>query len=395
MTQTAPPTWQPGSLRAATGGLVALTLATFVAITTELVPVGLLPQMSADLGVTESIAGLLVTVYAFMVAVLAIPLTLGTRRLPRKGLLLVTLAAYTASNLLVGVAPGFGVVAAGRALGGVAHALFFSLSIGYASRLVAPQVTGRALALVTAGASAGLVLGVPLSTSLGIAVGWRNGFLVLAAACGIATVLVATLLPGVSADDAPHADDTRTARRARLGIVSASNTLTYLGQYVVYTYVSVILLASGLRETAVGPVLLGLGAVGLLGTAYAATSLDRHPRRGTVVVHAGMALGLLALGLTFPTTAGVLAGAAIWCGSFGAMASVFQTAAIRTRGGSPDVIGALVNSTANIGIGGGAALGALVLVGPGLDALPFVGAALVVASLVVILVARHAFPAAP
>jgi len=382
-------------LRAATGGLVALTLATFVAITTELVPVGLLPQMSADLGVTESIAGLLVTVYAFMVAVLAIPLTLGTRRLPRKGLLLVTLAAYTASNLLVGVAPGFGVVAAGRALGGVAHALFFSLSIGYASRLVAPQVTGRALALVTAGASAGLVLGVPLSTSLGIAVGWRNGFLVLAAACGIATVLVATLLPGVSADDAPHADDTRTARRARLGIVSASNTLTYLGQYVVYTYVSVILLASGLRETAVGPVLLGLGAVGLLGTAYAATSLDRHPRRGTVVVHAGMALGLLALGLTFPTTAGVLAGAAIWCGSFGAMASVFQTAAIRTRGGSPDVIGALVNSTANIGIGGGAALGALVLVGPGLDALPFVGAALVVASLVVILVARHAFPAAP
>ena len=74
------------------------------------------------------------------------------------------------------------------------------------------------------------------------------------------------------------------------------------------------------------------------------------------------------------------------------MASVFQTAAIRTRGASPDVIGALVNSTANIGIGGGAALGALVLVGPGLDALPFVGAALVVASLVVIVVARRAFP---
>ncbi|GIG19865.1 MFS transporter [Cellulomonas chitinilytica] len=395
MTQTAPTTWQPGSLRAAAGGLAALTLATFVALTTELVPVGLLPQMSDDLGVTESIAGLLVTVYAFMVAALAIPLTLGTRRLPRKGLLLVTLAAYTASNLLVGIAPGFGVVAAGRALGGVAHALFFSLSIGYGSRLVAPRFTGRALALVTAGASAGLVLGVPLSTTLGVAVGWRNGFLVLAAACGVATVLVATLLPGVSADDAPHADGTRTARRARLGIVSVSNTLTYLGQYVVYTYVSVILLASGLRETAVGPVLLGLGAVGLLGTAYAATSLDRHPRRGTVVVHAGMALGLLAVGLTFPTTAGVLAGAALWCGSFGAMASVFQTAAIRTRGGSPDVIGALVNSTANIGIGGGAALGALVLVGPGLEALPFVGAGLVVASLVVILVARTAFPAKP
>ena len=395
MTRTEQSTRGPGSVRAAAGGLAALTLATFVAVTTELVPVGLLPQISTDLAVTESIAGLLVTVYAFMVATLAIPLTLGTRRLPRKGLLLGTLAAYTVSNALVGVAPTFGVVAAGRAVGGVAHALFFSLSIGYASRLVAPHVTGRALALVTAGASGGLVLGVPLSTALGTAVGWRNGFLVLAAACALATVLVATLLPPVSGDDAPHADDTRTDRRRRLGIVSTTNTLTYLAQYVVYTYVSVILLATGLSETAVGPVLLGLGAVGLVGTAYAAASLDRNPRRGTVVVHAGMAVALLALGLVFPSRVGVLVAAAVWSASFGAMASVFQTAAIRTRGASPDLIGALVNSTANIGIGGGAALGALVLVGPGLDALPFVGAALVVASLVVIVVARRAFPRTP
>lgn len=395
MTRTEQATWRPGSVRDAAGGLAALTLATFVAISTELVPVGLLPQISTDLDVTESIAGLLVTVYAFMVATLAIPLTLGTRRLPRKGLLLITLVAYTVSNALVGIAPTFGVVAAGRAVGGIAHALFFSLSIGYASRLVAPQVTGRALALVTAGASAGLVLGVPLTTTLGTAIGWRNGFLVLAACCALATVLVATLLPPVSSDDAPHADDTQTDRRRRLGIVSTTNTLTYLAQYTVYTYVSVILLATGLRETAVGPVLLGLGAVGLLGTAYAAASLDRHPRRGTVVVHALMALGLLGLGAAFPTTAGILVAAAVWCGAFGAMASVFQTAAIRTRGASPDVIGALVNSTANIGIGGGAAVGALVLVGPGLDTLPYVGAGLVAASLVVIVVARRAFPDTP
>ncbi|MDQ0372787.1 MFS transporter [Cellulomonas humilata] len=392
MTRTEQTTWRPGTVREAAGGLVALTLATFVAITTELVPVGLLPQISTDLEVTESVAGLLVTVYAFMVAALAIPLTLGTRRLPRKGLLLVTLVAYTVSNALVGIAPSFGLVAAGRAVGGIAHALFFSLSIGYASRLVLPQVTGRALALVTAGASAGLVLGVPLSTALGIAVGWRNGFLVLAAGCALATILVATLLPPVSGDDAPHADHTRTDRRRRLGIVSSANTLTYLAQYTVYTYVSVILLATGLAETAVGPVLLGLGAVGLVGTAYAALSLDRNPRRGTLVVHAVMALGLLALGVAFPSRVGVLVAAAVWSGAFGAMASVFQTAAIRTRGASPDIIGALVNSTANIGIGGGAALGGLVLVGPGLGALPYVGAGLLAVSLVVIVVARRSFP---
>jgi predicted MFS family arabinose efflux permease len=174
--------------------------------------------------------------------------------------------------------------------------------------------------------------------------------------------------------------------------VSTTNTLTYLAQYTVYTYVSVLLLATGLAETAIGPVLLGLGAVGLVGTAYAAVSLDRDPRRGTLVVHAVMALGLLALGLVFPSQAGVLVAAAVWSGSFGAMASVFQAAAIRTRGASPDVIGALVNSTANIGIGGGAALGALVLVGPGLGTLPYVGAGLLLVSLVVIVVARRSFP---
>ena len=327
--------------------------------------------MSTDLEVTESVAGLLVTVYAFMVAALAIPLTLGTRRLPRKGLLLVTLVAYTVSNVLVGIAPSFGLVAAGRAVGGVAHALFFSLSIGYASRLVLPQVTGRALALVTAGASAGVVLGVPLATALGTAVGWRNAFLVLAAGCALATVLVATLLPPCPATT--RRTPTTPAPTGAGGSASCrpTNTLTYLAQYTVRTYVSVILLATGLSETAVGPVLLGLGAVGLVGTAYAAVSLDRNPRRGTLVVHAVMALGLLALGLAFPSRVGVLVAAAVWSGAFGAIASVFQAAAIRTRGASPDVIGALVNSSANIGIGGGAALGALVLVGPGLGALPY------------------------
>ena len=102
---------------------------------------GLLPQMSDDLAVTESVAGLLVTVYAVMVAALSVPLVLATRRLPRKGLLLGTLVAYTLSNALVAVAPSFGVVAGARALGGIAHAIFFSVAIGYASRLVSPQFT--------------------------------------------------------------------------------------------------------------------------------------------------------------------------------------------------------------------------------------------------------------
>ncbi|MFB9746809.1 MFS transporter [Leifsonia shinshuensis] len=385
----------PGSVREAAGGLVALTAATFLAVTTEMLPVGLLPAIGHDMRVSDPVTGLLVTIYAFMVAVLAVPLTLSTSRFSRKGLLQATLVAYTVSNLLVAVAPDFGVLAAGRAFGGIAHALFFSVSIGYASRLVAPAFTGRALALVTAGAAAGFVLGVPLSTSLGTALGWRAAFGVLAGVCAITVVIVALLLPAVPGGGTGHLGEGAGARRVRLAVVSTTNAVVYLGQFTVYTFVSVILLATGLPAAGVGPVLLGIGAVGLLGTWFAAATLDRRPRATVLTLLGAVTAGLVGVGLAFPALAGVLAAAVVWGAGFGGVASVFQTAAIRTRGATPEVIGALVNATANVGIGAGAAVGAAVLAGPGLGWLPFAGAALIVVGLVIVLVARRSFPSSP
>ncbi|GAA4688665.1 putative arabinose efflux permease, MFS family [Promicromonospora umidemergens] len=387
------PTWQPGDVREAGGGLFALALATFVAITTELVPVGLLPLISDDLDVSEGVAGLLVTAYAFMVAVLAVPLTTATRKLPRKTLLLTALGVYVLSNVIVAVAPTFALVAVARTLGGASHAVFFSVSIGYASRLVRAHLAGRALGLVTLGASAGFVLGVPLTTALGTAVGWRAAFLVLAVACTLAGVLTALVLPSVPGGGAPPDDAARGARRTALAKVTTANALAYLGHYTVYTYVSVLLLATGLATAALGPALLLIGALGLIGAGFAAARLDVRPRQTTVITLVVVAGGILALGLAFPGTAGTLAAAAVWSIGFGAVAAVFQAAAIRTRGASPDVVGALVNSTANIGIGGGAALGALVLDGAGFAAVPYTGAVIVVAALLVVLVARQGFPA--
>ncbi|MEV8213262.1 MFS transporter [Leifsonia sp. NPDC077715] len=387
--------WDPGTLRQAAGGLVALTVATFLAVTTEMLPVGVLPAVGRDIGVTDSVTGLLVTVYAFMVAVLAVPLTLSTARVSRKGLLTSTIVGYTISNALVAVAPNFGVLAAGRAFGGVAHALFFSVSIGYASRLVRPAFTGRALAIVTAGAAAGFVLGVPLSTSLGNAVGWRAAFGVLAGVCALTVVFVLVLLPAVPGGGREHTGAGVGARRVRLGIVSTANAVVYLGQFTVYTFVSVLLLGAELPEAGIGPVLLGLGAVGLLGTWFAGSMLDRRPRFVVLVLLSVLTLALVAVGLVFPALGGTLAAAAFWGAAFGGMASVFQTAAIRTRGATPEVVGALVNSTANVGIGGGAAIGAAVLAGPGAGWLPYAGAALVFVGLVIVLVARRSFPSEP
>ncbi|MFC7755000.1 MFS transporter [Tsukamurella soli] len=191
-------------------GLLSLSLATCLAVTTEMLPVGLLPSIGATFGVAPSTTGLLVTAFAGMVAAFSVPLAIATRRLPRKPLILATVSTYVASNVLISVAPTFAMVAVGRAVGGLAHALFFAVAIGYVFRLVEPGQVGRGLAIVAGGSTAGFVLGVPLSTVLGAAVGWRASFLVLAVVLALAIVGITRLLPPWGAGD--RASGPRVAR---------------------------------------------------------------------------------------------------------------------------------------------------------------------------------------
>jgi predicted MFS family arabinose efflux permease len=378
-------------LRQSLPGLLSLALASFLAVTTEVSLVGLLPDVGAAFGVSDSITGLLVSLYAVMVAALAVPLTLATSRFPRKPLLLATLLGYAVSNALVAAAPTFAVVAAGRAIGGVTHALFFSLMIGYAPRLVSRAHVGRALALAGGGASAGMVLGVPLSTSLGTAAGWRASFVLLAALSVLTLVLVNKLLPGVN-HEPPRGDSVATGRRA-LAAVSASNLFSFLGQFTVYTFVSVLLLSSGVRPVFVGPILLVCGACGLISLWWVSRHLDRSPRRAAVVVLATVVAAVVVLGATWPTLVAVVVATAIWNGAFGGLPSIYQACAVRTHAVSPELAGAWVNATANAGIAGGAAIGAGLLHMAGLSALPWVGAALIGVGLAVVLLSRKAFPA--
>jgi predicted MFS family arabinose efflux permease len=371
-------------------GLLSLALASCIAVTTEMLPVGLLPAIGATFTVTDSVTGLLVSLYAVMVAVLAVPLTVATSRFARKPLLLTTLACYALSNVLVAAAPSFAVVAMGRTLGGVTHALFFSLVIGYSPRLVSGAHVGRALALAGSGASAGLILGVPLLTSLGAAAGWRTSFAALVVLSVLTFVLAARLLPRV--DHEPMSTRSFSGGRRQVAAVAASNTLLFLGQFTVYTFISVLLLASGATPAFVGPILLACGACGLLGLWYAGRGLDRNPRRTAVVLVGATLAAVLLFGVTWPTLVTVVAATAIWSAAFGGVPSIYQACAVRTKAMPPELAGAWVNSTANIGIAGGAAIGAGLLHTAGLSSLPWPGALLMGCGLVVILFSRRAFP---
>ena len=378
-------------LRDSLPGLLSLALASFLAVTTEVSMVGLLPDVGAAFRVSDSVTGLLVSLYAVMVAVLAVPLTLATSRFGRKPLLLTTLLGYALSNALVAAAPVFTLVAAGRAIGGMTHALFFSLMIGYAPRLVSRAHVGRALALAGGGASAGMVLGVPFATSLGAAAGWRVSFAVLAAVSLLTFVLVSRLLPSVTHEPGPGGS-MRAGRRA-LTAVSASNLFSFLGQFTVYTFVSVLLLSSGVSPAFVGPILLACGACGLISLWWVGKHLDRSPRRAAVVILTIVIGAIIALGSTWPSLIAVIIATAVWNGAFGGLPSIYQACAVRTHAVSPELAGAWVNATANAGIAGGSAIGAGLLQVAGLSSLPWVGALLIGVGLAVVMLSRRAFPA--
>ncbi|GFG57011.1 MFS transporter [Mycolicibacterium murale] len=381
-------------LRSRLPGLLALALASCLAVTTEVLPIGLLPAIGATFGTSEATTGLLVSLYAVMVAALSVPLTLLTTRLPRKPLLLATVFGYLASNLVVALAPTFAVLAAGRVIGGITHALFFSLCIGYVPRLVVRSQVGRALSIATGGASAGFVLGVPVSTSLGTAVGWRLSFGLLAVLAGVTLLLLIRLLPAVDSGADEHAGR-QAGRRRDLGAVAAANTVTYLGQFTVYTYISVLLLGAGASPALVGPILLICGACGLIGLWLTGRGLDHAPRRSTAATLAVVVLAVAAFGLGYPALIAMVVAAAVWNGAFGGVPLIYQACAVRTHAVAPEMAGAWVNSTANIGIAGGSALGAAVLPTLGPSWLPWVAVTLIAMSLVLSMVARRAFPPRP
>ncbi|AZG46560.1 MFS transporter [Gordonia insulae] len=371
--------------------LLSLGIAACLAVTTEMLPVGLLPAIGDAFGVADSTMGLLVTVFATMVAVFAVPLTIATTRLRRKPLILATVGAYLVSNLLIATAPTFAFVAGGRVLGGIAHALFFSVCIGYVPRLVERGQVGRGLAVVAGGSTAGFVLGVPLSTTLGAAVGWRNAFGLLAVLAVVTGVLIVRFLPAVGGAPAGRRIETPGARRG-LSIVVTSNMLTFIGQYTVYTYISVVLLTAGADESWIGPLLLLCGLCGLLGLACAGRTIDPRPAATVLTVLGLLAAAIVGVGLSHQWLVVLVIVVALWNGVFGGVPSIFQSVAVRAFPDAPEIAGAWINATSNVGIAVGAVLGGAVISSSSATSyLACIGAGFVVLGLAVALIGRRAF----
>src|ERR1700761_2744603 len=183
--------------------LAMLASATFVYVTAETLPVGLLPELSAGLHVRPGTVVLRVTAYAAVAALTAIPLTVSLEHRSRRTVVVGCVGLLALSQFVVAAAPDYAVVLAARILCALAHGVFWSMLAPVAARLAPPGQAGRATALVFVGNSLALVGGVPLGTALGHAIGWRAAMAALGLAAVLSTVALRRILPALPAEPFP------------------------------------------------------------------------------------------------------------------------------------------------------------------------------------------------
>lgn len=370
--------------------LLVLAGAIFVSVSSEFLPTGLLPDIAADLEVSESRVGLLVSVFAFTVAITTAPLTLLTRRLSRKWLLVVLLGIFALANVLAAISTSYEMLAVARVVGGLAHGLFWAVATPYTALLVPPTQLARAISITTAGGSFAFVLGVPFTTAVGHALGWRAAFAVMAGLVVVFALLALILLPAVE-----HRPTTATgsfavpasARGDRsilaVGIVGVTVLIVAIGHNLFYTYIAPWSIdVGGIPADLVSLELLCFGITGALGLLIAGIFGDRHPRLTLNLMTAGVAVTIVLVAVFARGPLLVIALIALWSLAFGGLPSLFHTRSLHSASARVrDLSGAVITTAFNLAIGGGALFGGLVLDHLGITAVPFVGAAIVVAGL--------------
>ena len=376
--------------------VAALSVALFACATVENLPVGLLPQIAHGLGVSLSSAGLLVTCYALVVTVTAVPLTAATRWIPRRRLLTVLLSLFTAGTLACALAPGYAALLTARILIALTHAVIWSVVAATAAGLFPEQVRAKVVAALFSGGSLAQVAGVPAGTWLGQQTDWRVPFLVMSALGLVAGATVAALLPSAPVGRNPAATAPQPDR-FRFALVVTVVAVVVAGFFTFYTYVTVFLTrVAGMSSHSVGPVLAVGGVAGLVGVSVSGMLSDRSARATMTG-----SVALVTAALVLLTTAGshplaAVTAVALLALAVSGMVIALTSRTLRIAPGSVDVACAAGSAAFNAGIAAGSFLGGCLLDAHGPHSTAVAGAFLTAAGLTLLLaeepLSRHSAP---
>lgn len=383
--------------------LWALTISAFAVGTTEFVIVGLIPTIADSLGVSLPSAGLLVSLYALGVTIGAPVLTALTGKMPRKSLLLALLTLFIIGNSFAAVAPGYGSLLAARFITGLAHGVFFAIASTIATSLVARDKESSAIAMVFMGLTVALVTGVPLGTWIGQSFGWQSTFLGVVALGLIGLVASAALVPANLAQSTPPSlrAQAQVLTSPRLLLIYLITAVGYGGNFVAFTFLAPMLTdVTGLSSGAVTVVILLYGVSVAVGNILGGRLADRAgPVAALTLIFGGLAVLLVALGLTLSHPVAAIAVVALWGGFAFANVPPLQSYVVQVARdvspGAVDVASGLNIGAFNLGIALGAWTGGLVVEEFGLAAVPYVGAIAVAVGIALTRMAGRLDSAAP
>jgi predicted MFS family arabinose efflux permease len=343
--------------------VVTISLGTFLLVTAEQLPVGLLTPVGADLRVTDGVAGLMVTVPGIVAAVSALLVPVLVGRLDRRVLLGALMALMTLANALSALAPTYPVLLGSRVLVGVAIGGFWAVAGGLATRLVPEADVPRATALIFGGVAAANVLGVPIGTLLGEFAGWRVAFGALGALAAVVLVALFALLPPLVADR-PLRPGVLLAQLRNRGVAAGIlvTLLVVTGHFAAYTFVSPVLQErAGIPVALVGPLLLGFGAAGIIGNFVAGAAVARRLHRTVLGIVLALALVLALHALLDAGTTGGIALLLLWGLAYGGVSVSLQSWMIAAAPRAVEAATALWVAVFNLAIGLGALVGGLVV----------------------------------
>jgi predicted MFS family arabinose efflux permease len=368
------------------GGLIAMMLMSFLLVTAEFLPNGVLTEMAAGLGVTPGQAGQTVTVTALVGLIVAPTVGLVFPRVDRRSLLAWMALAAALSNLAVAIAPNLVIVLLARFFLGAAISAFWSMSITVAARIAGPDRLGRAVMFASAGASLATVAGVPVGVMLSEVLDWRTVFALAGAVTALLAVALRVLLPSVPPAQASSFAILRdTARRPGITLGLVGHILVVLGHFLAYTYIRLALerMQVGPDATAVdaGTIVLLLalfGVGGLIGNVVIGMVVDRSFAFFAVLAPLVIAVSVVAMLLLSGSVAGISVVAFVWGFFFASWLIVVNTWVGHRMPDRLEAGGSLVVVGFQAAITIAAALGGFLVDNVGVELVYAIGAAMLV-----------------
>ncbi|WP_457451331.1 MFS transporter [Pseudomonas yamanorum] len=352
-----------------------LCIASFTMVTSEFAPIGLLSQISADLDQPPSTVGLTVTLYAWIGAASGLLSNWLNRWVPRKALLIALMLILALSNGLAALSPEFSSLLGARAVGALAHGVFWAIVAATAAHIVPSHRVGLATSIVLGGITIATVMGVPLINLVGQYDGWRTAFVCLAVMCVASAGAIALVLPSLHIPSlAKGLGFAVVLRRKDLLITYVITGLTAAAHFGAYTFVEPFIgQVPGITSYMIAVLLFAFGASGFLGNLLSALLIDRYLKAFILLALVAMALALVTLGIYGPPLGlvSVVILLVVWGVAISALFTGLQTWVLRIAGDHMVPATAIHTAVLNSAIGLGVIIG-----GSALDVAGFKGAML-------------------